>query len=93
MERANKKNKRKKSGLWFPRLKGKNILPYPGYLSKMSGPPRFFEIDLFRGIAIGIMVLFHTLFDLIRIGICPVTVTSGFWKYFARILKNSPCSR
>ncbi|MDD1704329.1 MAG: DUF1624 domain-containing protein [Methanoregula sp.] len=49
----------------------------------MSGPSRFFEIDLFRGIAIGIMVLFHTLFDLIRIGICPVTVTSGFWKYFA----------
>jgi hypothetical protein len=35
MERANKKNKRKKSSLWFPRLKGKK---YPAV-------PRIFEQD------------------------------------------------
>jgi len=49
----------------------------------MSGSSRFFEIDLFRGIAIGMMVLFHTLFDLFWFGIYPVTITSGFWRHFA----------
>jgi uncharacterized membrane protein len=49
----------------------------------MSGDSRFFEIDLFRGIAILMMVTFHTLFDLSWFGIYPVTVTSGFWRYFA----------
>ncbi len=51
-------------------------------LLNMTGSPRFFEIDLLRGIAIAMMVLFHTLFDLFWFGIYPVTVTSGFWQYF-----------
>jgi uncharacterized membrane protein len=44
---------------------------------------RFGEIDLARGIAILMMVLFHTLFDLYYLGIYQVEVYSGFWRYFA----------
>jgi uncharacterized membrane protein len=49
----------------------------------MGGESRFFEIDLFRGIAILMMVLFHTLFDISFFGIAQVNVSSGFWRYFA----------
>ena len=49
----------------------------------MGGESRFEEIDLFRGIAILMMVLFHTLFDIRFFGIAPVNVSSGFWRYFA----------
>jgi len=49
----------------------------------MTGTSRFYEIDLFRGIAILMMVTFHTLFDLSYFGIRPVVVSSGFWRYFA----------
>lgn len=49
----------------------------------MPGESRFFEIDLFRGIAIIMMVLFHTLFDISFFSIAQVNVASGFWRYFA----------
>jgi uncharacterized membrane protein len=49
----------------------------------MAGESRFTEIDLFRGIAILMMVLFHTLFDISFFGIAPINVESGFWRYFA----------
>jgi uncharacterized membrane protein len=49
----------------------------------MSSASRFAEIDLFRGIAILMMVLFHTLFDISFFGIAQVDVSSGFWRYFA----------
>jgi len=49
----------------------------------MRGESRFFEIDLFRGIAILMMMLFHTLFDISFFGIAQVNVSSGFWRYFA----------
>lgn len=49
----------------------------------MSEESRFREIDLFRGIAILMMVLFHTLFDISFFGIAQVNVSSGFWRYFA----------
>jgi uncharacterized membrane protein len=49
----------------------------------MDGDMRFTEIDLFRGCAILMMVLFHTLFDISFFGIAPVNVSSGFWRYFA----------
>ena len=49
----------------------------------MAGESRFREIDLFRGIAIIMMVLFHTLFDISFFGIGQVNVSSGFWRYFA----------
>jgi len=49
----------------------------------MGAQERFFEIDLVRGIAILMMVLFHFLFDLSFFSIAPVNVQSGFWRYFA----------
>jgi len=44
---------------------------------------RFIEIDLARGIAVVMMVVYHLLFDLWFFSLYPVPVTSGFWKYFA----------
>jgi len=49
----------------------------------MSGPARYPEIDLLRGIALLMMILFHTLFDLAFFRIAPVDVSDGFWRYFA----------
>ena len=49
----------------------------------MDGISRYWEIDLARGIAILMMVLFHTLFDLSFFGIFSVEVSGGFWRYFA----------
>jgi uncharacterized membrane protein len=44
---------------------------------------RYWEIDFARGIAILMMVLFHTLFDLYYLGVYQAEVYSGFWRYFA----------
>jgi uncharacterized membrane protein len=44
---------------------------------------RYWEIDLARGIAILMMILFHTVFDLYFFRIFPVDVYSGSWRYFA----------
>lgn len=52
---------------------------YPG----VTGAERYGELDAARGVAILMMVLFHTLFDLSFFRILPVNVTSGFWRYFA----------
>jgi len=49
----------------------------------MGSVLRFTEIDVCRGIAILMMVLFHTLFDISFFGVAPVNVESGFWRYFA----------
>jgi uncharacterized membrane protein len=49
----------------------------------MDERPRFIEIDIARGIAILMMVLFHTLFDISFFSIAPVNVSTGFWRYFA----------
>ncbi len=49
----------------------------------MGPVSRFTEIDICRGIAILMMVLFHTLFDISFFGIAPVNVESGVWRYFA----------
>jgi len=49
----------------------------------MDERPRFIEIDIARGIAILMMVLFHTLFDVSFFSIAPVDVSTGFWRYFA----------
>jgi len=50
------------------------------YMDEIS---RYWEIDLARGIAIIMMILFHTVFDLYFFRIFPVEVLSGFWRYFA----------
>ena len=45
---------------------------------------RFPELDAARGIAILMMVTFHTIFDLNFFRIAPVDVSTGFWFVFAR---------
>jgi uncharacterized membrane protein len=49
----------------------------------MDAASRFREIDTTRGIAILMMILFHTLFDLSFFSIAPVNVSTGFWRWFA----------
>ena len=49
----------------------------------MEGVSRFAEIDICRGIAILMMVLFHTIFDISFFGISAVNVETGFWRLFA----------
>ena len=46
---------------------------------------RFVEIDLMRGLAVIMMVIYHALFDIYFFTIYPVDVTTGFWKIFAMI--------
>lgn len=49
----------------------------------MEPGSRLWEIDCARGIAILMMVVFHTVFDISFFRIAPVDVTGGFWRYFA----------
>jgi len=49
----------------------------------MGGESRLWEIDVARGVAILMMIVFHTVFDLSFFAIFPVDVASGFWRYFA----------
>jgi uncharacterized membrane protein len=53
------------------------MTPAPGPSS------RYWEIDLLRGIAVLMMVVFHSVFDLSFFSIFPINVSSGFWRYFA----------
>src|SRR5512138_3704452 len=46
---------------------------------------RFWEVDLLRGLAVVMMVVFHFFYDLNYFGIYRVNVSSGFWFYLARI--------
>ena len=52
----------------------------PCYMDAVS---RYPEIDATRGIAILMMIVFHTVFDLSFFQIAPVNVATGFWRYFA----------
>jgi uncharacterized membrane protein len=49
----------------------------------MSKESRLWEIDTARGIAILMMIIFHTVFDLSFFAISPVDAATGFWRYFA----------
>jgi uncharacterized membrane protein len=49
----------------------------------MGGDSRLWEIDVTRGLAILMMIVFHTVFDLSFFAIVPVDVATGFWRYFA----------
>ncbi|MDD1686880.1 heparan-alpha-glucosaminide N-acetyltransferase [Methanoregula sp.] len=49
----------------------------------MNSASRLWEIDSARGIAILMMIVFHTVFDLSFFAIYPVDVATGFWRYFA----------
>ncbi|MDY6865598.1 MAG: heparan-alpha-glucosaminide N-acetyltransferase [Halobacteriota archaeon] len=46
---------------------------------------RFWELDLLRGVAVIMMVIFHFLYDLSYFGDCNLNVHYGFWWYFARV--------
>lgn len=48
---------------------------------------RFAEIDIFRGIAIILMVIFHTVYDLNYLGIYTVDVWHGLWLIVARTVQ------
>jgi len=43
------------------------------------------QIDALRGVAILMMIIFHTLYDITYLGNYTFTVHSGFWWYFARV--------
>ena len=49
----------------------------------MDSAARFPEIDATRGIAILMMIVFHTVFDISFFKIAPVNVSTGFWRCFA----------
>nr|WP_320161259.1 heparan-alpha-glucosaminide N-acetyltransferase [uncultured Methanoregula sp.] len=49
----------------------------------MDKGSRLWEIDCARGIAILMMVIFHTVFDISFFRIAEVDVSGGFWRYFA----------
>ena len=49
----------------------------------MNASSRLWEIDSARGIAILMMIVFHTVFDLSFFSMYPVDVATGFWRYFA----------
>lgn len=43
---------------------------------------RYAEIDICRGIAVLMMIIFHFLFDFSFFSLYPVNVSTGFWRYF-----------
>lgn len=49
----------------------------------MGGESRLWEIDVARGVAILMMIVFHTVFDLSFFAIYPVDAATGIWRYFA----------
>lgn len=54
-----------------------------GGLLRGLGGGRYWEIDLFRGIAVVMMVLFHSLYAIDFFGIAPIPVHGVFWRLFA----------
>ena len=55
---------------------------FPARWFHSSSHERFPEIDLARGLAIAMMVVYHGLFDLTFAGVAAIPVTTGFWKVF-----------
>jgi uncharacterized membrane protein len=47
-------------------------------------PSRLWELDLFRGVAVVMMILYHLLYDLSYFGGWSIDVHSGFWLHFAQ---------
>ncbi len=55
----------------------------PVVMKNIHVSTRYGEIDFARGIAILMMVIFHTVFDVTFFGIVPFSVSTGFWRIFA----------
>ncbi len=49
---------------------------------RKSSVQRYWEIDLLRGLAVMMMITFHTLFNLEFFGEYPFILDTGFWFYF-----------
>jgi uncharacterized membrane protein len=49
----------------------------------MTGTERYPEIDLMRGIALVLMIIYHTLFDLNFFSIFTIDLYTGFWRLYA----------
>ncbi|MBN1234867.1 MAG: DUF1624 domain-containing protein, partial [Methanotrichaceae archaeon] len=49
---------------------------------------RFWEVDLLRGVAIVLMVLYHFVFDLDYFAVYDIEVSSGFWLAAARLTSS-----
>jgi uncharacterized membrane protein len=54
-----------------------------GLMTRLEG--RFWELDLLRGCAVIMMVVFHLAYDLNYFGVYGLDMYSGFWFYLARI--------
>lgn len=67
---------------WTPRT---STPPEPTGRRNRPPWPRFAEIDALRGIAIVMMVLYHLVWDLDRLGDADLASTSGFWSLFATV--------
>lgn len=52
-------------------------------MSRRSGT-RLWELDMLRGLAVVMMVIYHLLFDLSYLGGYNINVYSGFWLHFAQ---------
>ena len=52
--------------------------------TRESPTVRFWEVDLLRGVAILLMVLYHLVFDLNYFAVYDIDVSSGFWLAVAR---------
>jgi len=53
--------------------------------TRESPTARFWEVDLLRGCAILLMVLYHLVFDLNYFAVREIDVSSGFWLALARV--------
>jgi uncharacterized membrane protein len=49
---------------------------------------RFWEVDLLRGVAIVLMVIYHLVFDLNYFAVYDIEVSSGFWLAVARLTSS-----
>lgn len=50
---------------------------------------RFFEIDVLRGVAVVLMIVFHFLFDLDYFDILQLSMYSGFLGFFQKVIASS----
>ncbi|HEX5914458.1 MAG TPA: heparan-alpha-glucosaminide N-acetyltransferase domain-containing protein [Rubrobacter sp.] len=52
---------------------------------------RFWEVDAARGVAIIMMIVYHTAYDLDTLGGYDIQSTTGYWALFADLQQASFC--